>query len=104
MTPEEQSEVKALLASIPPLAGYKGEIQRLGGLTNRVYALGDLVLRIPGRGTEEYISRKNELVMAKEAAHAGVSPALIYGDDRTGVMVTARIDDARARWRSEIPR
>jgi thiamine kinase-like enzyme len=94
MTPEEQSEVKALLANIPPLAGYKGEIQRLGGLTNRVYALGDLVLRIPGKGTEEYISRKNELVMAKEAARSGVSPALIFGDDRTGIMITARIGNA----------
>ena len=94
MTPEEQSDVMAQLASIPPLAGYKGDIQRLGGLTNRVYALGDLVLRIPGKGTEEYISRKNELVMAKEAARAGVSPALIFGDDRTGIMITARIGNA----------
>ncbi len=94
MTPEEQSEVEALLASIPPLAGYKGEIQRLGGLTNRVYALGDLVLRLPGKGTEEYINRKNELVMGRMAAGAGVSPALIFGDDRTGVMVTARIGNA----------
>jgi thiamine kinase-like enzyme len=94
MRPEEQSEVKAVLANIPALAGYRGEIQRLGGLTNRVYALGDLVLRIPGKGTEEYINRKNELVMAKEAAGAGVSPALIYGDDHTGLMVTERINNA----------
>ncbi len=94
MTPEEQNEVKGLLASIPLLAGYTGEVQRLGGLTNRVYALGDFVLRVPGKGTEEYINRKNELEMAREAAAAGVSPELVFGDAVTGLMVTRRIDNA----------
>lgn len=94
MTAEEQSEVKALLARIPPLAGYQGPITRLGGLTNRVYAVGDFVLRIPGKGTEEYINRANELVMAREAAAAGVSPELLYGDAASGLMVTRRIEGA----------
>jgi thiamine kinase-like enzyme len=56
--------------------------------------LGEFVLRIPGKGTEDYINRRNEMVMAREAAAAGVSPALIYGDAATGIMVTARIDGA----------
>jgi thiamine kinase-like enzyme len=94
MTAEEESEVISSLANIPPLAGYRGEIQRLGGLTNRVYALGEFVLRIPGKGTEDYINRGNEMVMAREAAAAGVSPALIHGDAATGIMVTTRIDGA----------
>jgi len=94
MTAEEESEVRSLLAGISPLAEYSGEIQRLGGLTNRVYALGQFVLRIPGKGTEDYINRSNERVMALAAAAAGVSPALIYGDAATGIMVTERIDSA----------
>jgi len=94
MTSEEENEVRSLLSRIPTLADYRGEVERLGGLTNRVYALGDLVLRIPGVGTEEYINRANELVMAREAAQAGVSPDLAYGDAASGLMVTRRIKHA----------
>jgi hypothetical protein len=40
------------------------KLERLGGLTNRNYRIdsprGRHVLRIPGAGTSEYISRKNE--------------------------------------------
>ncbi len=94
MAPEEENEIRALLSSIPPLKTYIGPIERLGELTNRVYALGDLVLRVPGKGTEEYINRKNEAAMAREAASAGVSPDLVYIDAVTGLMVTCRIADA----------
>ena len=50
-------EARAALAAIPELAGYEGPLERLGGLTNRVYRAGAVCLRIPGKGTEEYISR-----------------------------------------------
>lgn len=67
-------------------------IIRLGGLTNRVYRIGagDTVycLRLPGKGTEEYIDRKVEAVAARAAAAAGVSPEVIHADAATGVMVT----------------
>ncbi|TIT72326.1 MAG: LPS biosynthesis choline kinase, partial [Mesorhizobium sp.] len=49
-------EARAALAAIPVLAGYQGPLERLGGLTNLVYRAGDLCLRIPGKGTEEYIN------------------------------------------------
>ena len=91
MTPEEQNEVQQFIRAIPELAGCKDKPQRLGGLTNRVYALGDYVLRIPGKGTEEYINRTNEVVMAKEAAAAGVSPQVIHADAKSGIMVTRRV-------------
>src|SRR5882724_2668472 len=94
MAPEEENEIRALLPGIPILKTYKGPIERLGGLTNRVYALGDLVLRVPGKGTEEYINRKNEAVMARKAAASGVSPELVHMDAPTGLMVTRRIADA----------
>ena len=87
-------EIRALAAGVPGLAGYTGPAERLGGLTNRVYRLGDACLRIPGKGTEEYISRANEAVAAREAARAGVSPDVIHFDAATGVMVTRFIAGA----------
>ena len=94
MSPQEEQEIKAVMARIPALAAQSGAITRLGGLTNRVYAVGTLVLRIPGKGTEDYINRSHEMIMAQEAAKAGVSPAVIFCDAASGIMVTERIADA----------
>lgn len=90
----EVDEARARLAAIPVLAGYRGPLERLGGLTNFVFKAGDACLRIPGKGTEEYINRANEAVAAREAAKAGVSPDLLHVDGKTGVMVTRFITDA----------
>ncbi|MCY1127514.1 phosphotransferase family protein [Frigidibacter sp. RF13] len=81
------------IATIPALQR-AGEPERLGGLTNLVFRVGDYCLRIPGKGTEEYIDRANEAVAAREAARAGVSPEVIYMDDASGVMATRFIDGA----------
>jgi thiamine kinase-like enzyme len=69
-------------------------VARLGGLTNRVYQLSSAVLRVPGKGTEEYINRTNEAVAARVAAEAHVSPDVIYADVTTGFMVTRMISNA----------
>jgi thiamine kinase-like enzyme len=45
-------------------------------------------IRLPGKGTEEYINRANEAVAARQAATAGVSPEVLHFDEGTGVMVT----------------
>ncbi|TPK65226.1 phosphotransferase family protein [Mesorhizobium sp. B2-4-15] len=87
-------QARAKLAAIPMLAGYTGPLNRLGGLTNLVFRAGDYCLRIPGKGTEEYINRTNEAVAAREAAKAGVSPEVLYFDADTGVMVTRFIAGA----------
>src|SRR5262245_24896703 len=73
------------------------EIERLGGLTNRVYMVrgagGRQVLRIPGKGTEAYINRRVEAVAARAAARAGVSTEVIaFSDD--GLMLTVTIENA----------
>ena len=94
MSPQEEQEIKAVMARIPALAAQSGAITRLGGLTNRVYAVGTLVLRIPGKGTEDYINRSHEMIMAHEAAQAGVSSAVIFCDAASGIMVTERIVEA----------
>ena len=91
----DDHDVRAMLANIPLLASYRGEIVRLGGLTNLVYQLGDHCLRIPGKGTEEYINRANEMVAAREAARAGVSPDVLHFDPVSGLMVTRFIEGAQ---------
>jgi thiamine kinase-like enzyme len=88
MTPEEKTEVQSIIADMPFLSG---DIERLGGLTNRVYRIGKHVLRIPGIGTEEYINRHHEAASAIVAAKAGVSPAVLHADPATGIMVTELI-------------
>ncbi len=92
MTPEEQNQVQQLIRAIPEIADVRVQPQRLGGLTNRVYALGEYVLRIPGNGTEEYINRAHEVTMARAAATAGVSPQVIYANAQSGIMITRLVN------------
>lgn len=79
---------------IPLLSHYAGPIERLGGLTNMVFRLGDHCLRVPGKGTEEYIDRANELVATKLVAEAGVGPEILYADAETGVFVSRFVEGA----------
>jgi thiamine kinase-like enzyme len=90
---EDLADVTRILSRIPGLAAEE-PVARLGGLTNRVYRAGDLCLRLPGAGTEEYIDRRNEAVAAQEAARAGVSPEVLHADPVTGIMVTRFIAGA----------
>ena len=86
-----EPEILAALAPIPQLAGIDVDrlpVTRLGGLTNRVYRVGDWCLRLPGQGTEAYIDRAVEAVNARAAAAAGVSPEVVFVDPATGVMLT----------------
>lgn len=94
MAPEEEREIRDIIATIPAIGSYAGPVSRLGGLTNRVYQLSSAVLRVPGKGTEEYINRANEAVAARVASEAHVSPDVIYADATTGLMVTSLVSNA----------
>ncbi len=76
------------------------DVTRLGGLTNLVFRVDHgnqhYVLRVPGKGTEEYINRTHEARAAREAARVGVSPAVLHVDPATGVLVTQFVDNAVA--------
>jgi thiamine kinase-like enzyme len=92
-------DVRTALGRIPLLAGHDAAafaVQRLGGLTNRVYrvALGEQAwcLRLPGQGTEAYIDRQVEAVNARAAAAAGVSPEVLFVDPTGGLMLTRFLD------------
>ncbi len=87
-----ETDLKAAMSLVPELSSYAGPVERLGGLTNRVYRVGEFCVRLPGEGTEEYINRANEAVAAREAARAGVSPEVIHADPDTGLMVTRFIE------------
>ena len=73
-------------------------VTRLGGTTNLVFRIDDgaahYVLRIPGKGTEEYINRTHEAQAAREGARVAVSPEVLHFDLATGVMVTRLVDGA----------
>lgn len=83
-----ERQALAALRAIPGFEGWEGRLERLGGLTNLVFRAGDLCLRIPGKGTEEYIDRANEAIAARAAAMADVSPDVLYADPVSGVMLT----------------
>jgi thiamine kinase-like enzyme len=91
--------VHQVLTAIPGFAELAADAYtttRLGGLTNLVFRIDTgkdpYVLRIPGKGTEEYINREVEIHNARIAAQAGVSADVIYADTQTGVMLTRHID------------
>ncbi|MDK1025688.1 MAG: choline/ethanolamine kinase family protein [Gammaproteobacteria bacterium] len=92
-------EVHQTLTAIPGFEGIAQDsysTQRLGGMTNLVFRIDTgkdrYILRIPGKGTEEYIDRVVEIHNAKVAAGAGVSAEVIHADTKSGVMLTRCID------------
>jgi thiamine kinase-like enzyme len=100
MEDADTSMAQDALRSIPLFAGrdlQKARISRLGGLTNLVFRLDldgkSYCLRVPGKGTEEYISRANEERAARAAARATVSPEVLYFDATSGLMVTAFLNN-----------
>ncbi|MFN0263485.1 phosphotransferase [Tepidamorphus sp. 3E244] len=93
MSDDIDAQVRSAIAKVPELSATDAEPQRLGGLTNLVFRVGDYCLRLPGKGTEEYINRAHEAVATKAAARAGVSPEVIYFDE-DGILVTRFLDDA----------
>lgn len=93
----EEAEIalaRETLKTIPLLAGYDGPIERLGGLTNLVFRVGDKCLRIPGKGTEEYIDRINEMMATEAVAYAGVGPDILFADPTSGIFVSRFLDGA----------
>jgi thiamine kinase-like enzyme len=100
MSDDHLQQVHAALVSVPGFetldaGGYA--VTRLGGLTNLVFRIGvdhgAYVLRLPGKGTEEYIDREVELHNAIVAADAGVSAELIFARAETGLMLTRCIEN-----------
>lgn len=95
------TRARRILAGLELFAGatdHELKITRLGGLTNLVFRVDHgprhYVLRVPGKGTEEYINRLDEAQAARETARVGVSPEVLHFDTRTGIMVTRLVAGA----------
>lgn len=95
---ENLEKVQAALKHLPdfqdiPLA--EAKVTRLGGMTNLVYLVErhdqKVVVRIPGEGTEAYIDRSVDVHNARAAEKAGVSPAVLWADEKTGAMITRAV-------------
>jgi thiamine kinase-like enzyme len=69
-----------------------GTPERLAGLTNLNFRIGEFVVRISGAGTSEYINRRQEEVAARSAAAAGVNAEVLFFDAADGLMVTRFVE------------
>ncbi len=74
------------------------QVERLGGMTNRTFHLvrpegDDLVVRLPGEGTDELINRADEQVSTNLACHLGIDSDLLYFD-RRGYKISRYIPNA----------
>ena len=71
-------------------------LKRLGGMTNIVHLVetdsNNLIVRIPGKGTEDYINRTFEYNNAMAAWRAGISAEIIWADVEKGIMVSKAIN------------
>lgn len=71
-------------------------LKRLGGMTNIVHLVEtdniNLIVRIPGKGTEDYINRTFEYNNAMAAWRAGISAEIIWADVDRGIMVSKAIN------------
>ncbi len=100
MSDDHLQQVHAALVTVPAFEALGPDaypVTRLGGLTNLVFRIeaeqGTFVLRLPGKGTEEYIDRKVELHNAIVAAQAGVSAEVIFARAETGLMLARCIEN-----------
>ena len=71
-------------------------LKRLGGMTNIVHLVEtndiNLIVRIAGKGTEDYINRTFEYNNAMAAWRAGISAEVIWADVGSGIMVSKAIN------------
>ena len=88
---EDLPMVKDLLAKAGKESDYE-KITRLGGMTNHSYKVTlkngeELLVRIPGEGTEQMINRLDERKSTELACKLGIDSELLYfGDNGTKVM------------------
>lgn len=70
----------------------------IGGMTNANYKImsetNSYVLRIPGEGIKDLISRKNEYFNMQQIQNLGLDATLFYFDEKSGVKITKYIENA----------
>ena len=80
--------------------------QLSGGVTNLSYlvqtSVGRYILRIPGKGTNEYINREWEIENIKRASVLGFVPEIVYADAATGIIVSLYIENSVSMCKTDI--
>ena len=102
MSSDMYEHTATVLSALSNVSGFETikakecKITRLGGMTNLVHLVetkdANIIVRIPGEGTESYINRATELTNATAAWRAGISAEVIWADVKTGVMISRAID------------
>lgn len=74
------------------------DVKIAGGMTNNNYKIcidGEYyILRVPGVGTENMISRDNEMINSKLASEIGINPWVFAYNEEAGIKVTRFIEGA----------
>lgn len=92
--------IASLLQKIFPGKSFQDglRVEVIGGMTNRNFkvSFGDksYALRIPGKGTEGMIARKNEKKNTLLAYRMGISPEMHYSNEDTGIKLTSFVEGA----------
>jgi thiamine kinase-like enzyme len=90
--------VRAFMSNVPLFVGQEqsATIEQIGGLTNQNFKIaidsGTYVLRIPGKGTEEYFDRKADEQAGRICSEEGVGAELAYYDVAKGIQVTRFVE------------
>ena len=102
MSSDMYEHTATVLSALSNVSGFETikakecKITRLGGMTNLVHLVetkdANIIVRIPGEGTESYINRATELTNATAAWRAGISAEVIWADVKTGVMISRAIE------------
>lgn len=74
------------------------EIEHAGGMTNKNFRVDikekKYILRVPGTGTEEMISRKDEKVNSEVGCALGIDAHVLYFDENNGIKIAEFIENA----------
>lgn len=94
---EDIDRVLALLRSALGIES-ASVLERMGGMTNRTYLAeteqGQLVVRLPGEGTEAMIDRRDEMVSTQLACRLKIDAPLLYFGEN-GEKISRYIPEAR---------
>ena len=74
------------------------EVKELqGGVTNQSFLVqtmsGKYILRVPGKGTNEYINRGYEIENMRRISVLGFIPQIVYSDTVSGIIISEYIDE-----------
>lgn len=94
-----EAEIKQTIAAALKIGGDEiTSIEALAGLTNRNYKVEvrgqEYAVRIPGKGTEQYINRHDEKVNSEITSRLGINPEVIFFDEKTGLKIAEYIPEA----------